>query len=378
MTSKERLLTAMRNQQPDRVPVAPDISNMIPCKMTGKPFWEVYLYKNPPLWQANLAASRYFGFDIWGYYAELNIAWRNPLPADSRIEGNGNCARRLISTYHTRKGDLTTCYLYPHDQPAWPEMKLVKNIKEELFVLKDFLAMPDRVVSDEFYKHYCREVGDQGIIQPIVAIPGVQIWEGFIQGGTEATVCGVCEHADMFEEMAEYETERAKRIIEMYLDYHPDSVLLGASGLMTLQNEDMFRRFSLPMIQMATKMCKEAGVLTNLHACGRSRRLVEILASETDLDCFNPLEDYRTGGDVDLGEVKNAVGDKIALWGNINTTEVMLQYSADEVKEVCRQAIDAAGEGGGFILSTGDQIGRDTPYENIFAMIDAAREFGQY
>jgi len=37
-----------------------------------------------------------------------------------------------------------------------------------------------------------------------------------------------------------------------------------------------------------------------------------------------------------------------------------------------------AAEGGGFILSTGDQCGRDTPDENIYAMVETAREYGAY
>lgn len=65
MNSKQRMLIALRNQQPDMVPVAPDISNMIPCRLTGKPFWDIYLYKNPPLWKAYIDAVRYFGFDGW-------------------------------------------------------------------------------------------------------------------------------------------------------------------------------------------------------------------------------------------------------------------------------------------------------------------------
>ena len=40
MTSKERMLTALQNGKPDRVPVAPDIFNMIPCKLTGRPYWK--------------------------------------------------------------------------------------------------------------------------------------------------------------------------------------------------------------------------------------------------------------------------------------------------------------------------------------------------
>lgn len=65
MTSKERMILAMLNRQPDRIPVAPDMSNMIPCRLTGRPFWEIYLYRNPPLWKANIDAVKYFGFDGW-------------------------------------------------------------------------------------------------------------------------------------------------------------------------------------------------------------------------------------------------------------------------------------------------------------------------
>jgi hypothetical protein len=49
MTSRERLLTTLRGGLPDCVPVAPDFSNMVPAKLTGKPWWDVYLYQDPPI-----------------------------------------------------------------------------------------------------------------------------------------------------------------------------------------------------------------------------------------------------------------------------------------------------------------------------------------
>jgi len=63
MNSKERMLYAILNKKPDMVPVAPDISNMIPAKMSGRPFWDIYFYNNPPLWKAYLNALDYFKFD---------------------------------------------------------------------------------------------------------------------------------------------------------------------------------------------------------------------------------------------------------------------------------------------------------------------------
>lgn len=83
-------------------------------------------------------------------------------------------------------------------------------------------------------------------------------------------------------------------------------------------------------------------------------------------------------GDCDLAEVKLSHGKQIALMGNLHTTQTMLFGPPDDVRRASLQAILAAGENGGFILSTGDQCGRDTPDANIRAMIETVQEFGTY
>jgi len=65
MTSRERMIIALNGRQPDRVPVAPDISNMVPCRLTGKPFWEIYDNQDPPIWKAYIEAVKYFRMDGW-------------------------------------------------------------------------------------------------------------------------------------------------------------------------------------------------------------------------------------------------------------------------------------------------------------------------
>jgi uroporphyrinogen decarboxylase len=64
--------------------------------------------------------------------------------------------------------------------------------------------------------------------------------------------------------------------------------------------------------------------------------------------------------------------------GNLHTTDVMLYGSVADVRRESLKAILAAGQNGGFVLSTGDQCGRDTPFENIFEMVRVAKEFGAY
>ena len=100
-------------------------------------------------------------------------------------------------------------------------------------------------------------------------------------------------------------------------------------------------------------------------------------AEETDLTVIDPLE-IPPMGDCVLSELKQRYGDKLVLKGNLHTTEVMLRGSVKDVIAASRKAIDDAAAGGGFILSTGDQCGRDTPDENLLAMVETARTYGRY
>lgn len=62
----------------------------------------------------------------------------------------------------------------------------------------------------------------------------------------------------------------------------------------------------------------------------------------------------------------------------MHTTRTMLYGTPEGVRRESLKALLAAGEGGGFVLATGDQCGMATPDENIFMMVETAREYGKY
>jgi len=101
------------------------------------------------------------------------------------------------------------------------------------------------------------------------------------------------------------------------------------------------------------------------------------MALETELTIIDPLE-RPPMGDCDLAELKRLYGDKICLKGNLHTTDTMWRGTVEDVVAAAKQAIDDAAEGGRFVLSTGDQCGRDTPFENLHAMVEVARTYGRY
>lgn len=376
MTARERMIAAIMNQQPDRVPVAPDMSNMIPCRLTGKPFWEVYYFADPPLWRAYIDAVRHFGIDGWFTDGSMQYQW----PGDrySAIED----IRKTADTWVVRRRgrlddqfyhDETTYYVADSPTPTRPP---IEDIEARWPLLEKWFAPPVGY-NPSLLHHQRKELGELGAFGVSVSYPGFHTWLNLFRGGLMDLSTWYYFKHDYIEQLRQRHEQQVTKQMEMILDERPDFVLLGGSGTLTLQSPTIARELSLPTIQNLTRMAREAGVPTMLHSCGKQRALVRWCAEETDLSCINPLE-IPPMGDCDLAEVKQAHGHQLALMGNLHTTDVMLRGTPEDVAQAARAAIDAAGAGGGFILSTGDQCGRDTPDENIRALIEVARTYGRY
>jgi uroporphyrinogen decarboxylase len=376
LTPRQRMLAAIRNETPDRVPVAPDISNMIPCRLTGKPFWEVYYFGDPPLWEAYLNAVKYFGFDGWFTDGEMQYQW--PGERYRAIEDIQKLSDRWVVHYRGRIDGIrysTQTAYFVGDSPTTIE-PAVKDL-EANWDLVEKLYLPPVGYNPDKLKIQRKAVGELAAFGVAIGYPGFQNWFGMIQGSAEALTYAYYDHRDLILRLRELNEQQSLRQMEMVLNEKPDFVLLGASGTITLQSPKIAKELSLPTIKKLTAMAKAAGVPTMLHSCGKERILVQWCAEETDLNCINPLE-IPPMGDCHLAEIKQSFGKKLALMGNLHTSEVMLHGGTEKVRRACLQAILDAGENGGFILSTGDQCGRDTPDENISTMLETAREFGQY
>lgn len=376
MTSRERMLAAIRNEQPDRVPVAPDISNMIPCRLTGKPFWEVYYFNEPPLWQAYIDAVKYFGIDGWFIDGSMRYQW--PGERSEAIETMQQTPERWVIRYRGRHDEHRyhrEVTFYVADSPTTTE-KPIADIERDWELIEKWFAPPIGH-NPALLRHQRQLLGDLGAFGVSLSYPGFQAWLDLFRGSLMDLSTWYYFNHDRIEALRQLHERQVLKQMEMILDEKPDFVLLGGSGTITLQSPAIARELSLPTIQKLTRMAQEAGVLTMLHSCGKERMLVQWCAEETDLNCINPLE-VAPMGDCDLAEVKHAYGHRLALMGNLHTTKVMLMGSPSDVEQSARAAIDAGAAGGGFILSTGDQCGRDTPDENIFKLVEVAGTYGRY
>jgi len=371
LSGRERIMCALNHGIPDRVPSTPDISIMIPTKLSGKAF-----YDPADLTMNYIRCARYFGIDGWMFNGTLNYKQDDTfrdVTMECKVIRDTYELKEYMYIMHTPEGDLTSTIVSPRDVPATVTTKYIKDIKEQYKFLKYFF--PDVTGYDKsVYLRQKEEMQDTGMICCFVDCPGLQHYSGWMK--VEDLMYAYYDYPEIFDELREKHDKICVRKMEFAADAGVESILTGGSGSITLQSPEIFRKMSLPTIKKITKIAKEAGILSGIHSCGKEYDLVEMCADETDLDYVNPLE---TGpqGDCALPDLKQKFGQKLALMGNLHTSRVMLG-SVELVRLEALKAIRDAGAGGGFVLSTGDQCGYNTPFENIFELVNVAKEFGAY
>jgi uroporphyrinogen decarboxylase len=149
-----------------------------------------------------------------------------------------------------------------------------------------------------------------------------------------------------------------------------DAVLLGdAMSSTSLISPKQFEKFSFHYIENVVHQA--AGrVPFILHICGNSTPIVDGMvatgAKYLELDST-----------VDLTPIRKRHGNSVGIIGNVSPM-LLLSGTPEAVKEECRKAIQAGGLDGSFILGSGCELPKNTPYNNLEAMIKAAEEYGNY
>ena len=74
-----------------------------------------------------------------------------------------------------------------------------------------------------------------------------------------------------------------------------------------------------------------------------------------------------------LHEISNKVGDKVALQGNMDPAVLLTDPAT--VKEETMRVLDAHGQASGHVFNLGHGIHKDTPIENVEAMVETVRGY---
>jgi MtaA/CmuA family methyltransferase len=130
----------------------------------------------------------------------------------------------------------------------------------------------------------------------------------------------------------------------------------------------MFRRFALQPEARLVEEVQAYGIPMSIHICGNTSKIIADMGSTG----ARILEvDWK----LDMAEARRLVPATTVLMGNLNPSDPLVLGTPEQVRAAARAVIEATG-GRGLILSSGCAMGRDTPPDNLRAMIASAEQYG--
>lgn len=136
----------------------------------------------------------------------------------------------------------------------------------------------------------------------------------------------------------------------------------------------MYREFFKPRHAMMWSRVKQlAGAKVMLHCCGSVRQLLPDLI-DAGLDAINPVQISCKG--MEAEGLKRDFGKHLTFWGGGCDTQKILPFGTPaEVREHVLNQCQALAPGGGFVFQQVHNILANAPPENIIAMYGAVREY---
>ena len=380
MTSRQRILAAMRREAVDRVPCAPRIGAWL------------QVHYGDSSWQTKLRSAQEFGYDP-DFLADSGVPNYIEPTADATDELRGvDCtttvrddadeACELIDrTFHTPAGPLHEVVRRP--KPGHGEygvspnpVRLERMVKDrdDLGRLRYLLPDPADFGVGAAYRELSRSVGERGLAMVL------------IRSALDHRAGDVRDMADL---MIDYYHDRPF-LDELIALFHHHAmaetkavleqgagVIFGSwyyASLSVGWSPKMFDELFVPLIKDHVELVHSYGALYDYYDDGKCRGSLEMIAS-CGVDVLETLTPPPVG-DVDLAEAKQCIGDRVCLKGHVDLLYVIKHGTPALIDQTVRDAIEIAAPGGGFILGTSDSIREGTPLENVRAYFRAARKYG--
>jgi len=377
MTHRERVLTALKREQPDRVPV--DLGGTLASTINIHAYQRVMARlgfgEAPPVAYLSRRSNSvlpderllsYLGVDCRAVILDNPDA--NPereLPDGSLTDEWGIIWKHLGVGQH----------FINYDGPFYglePDPDLVKKF-----------AWPDpldpgrfRTLRSQAQTHRARTDAAIILVLGVGLVHQIQFMRGYAASledlilAPDFTQAFMERYADFWVRM----TERALQEVGDLVDLAMFGDDLGTQGG-PVMNPSLYRRLIQPYHARMVHTIKRFNKPVLLHSCGSITAFIPNLI-EAGFDALHPIQ--VSAKDMDSAKLKREFGRDITFWGGVDTQRVLPLGTPQEVKAEVRRRIADLGPGGGYVLGAVHNIQAEVPVDNILAMFEAAREFGRY
>lgn len=254
---------------------------------------------------------------------------------------------------------------------------LIKSQKDfEIF--KQYIPEPDKddMAHIKEYSAYAKKlIGQRGIFAPW-GYSGVYNQASLLMDVQQLMMNAYIEPG--------FYTEYMETITDVTADHNEilagsDVDCVGIQGNIAnsgMVGKDFFDTYILPYEKRLVKRIKDNGRYTIYHNCGRAAVLMESYA-DMGITAWETVSEAPSG-DTTLKDAKKAVGDRLVLIGNLDQVHFLKEASPEQVRTRVEQIIADGKPGGRYIFAASDFLETDTPIINVKAAIAACKEFGVY
>lgn len=176
--------------------------------------------------------------------------------------------------------------------------------------------------------------------------------------------------------LTDYYTELGKHAIRLGVDMIRVGDDVGAQQAMMISPKQ-WRELAKPRFDYMFKEFRKENseIFIKLHSCGDYS---PILGDQVELGVTLSGLMQPTGGNKDQVGLKRKYGADLALIGGYDVQNLLPRGQVEAVRKGVHDTMKNLAVGGGYIFSPSHYILADVPIQNIFAMLEAQRDFGVY
>ena len=380
MTSRERIITVLKGKIPDRVPLVPFVQEeFLKCFYPGREKLDrvdtvVELAHTIPF-DVIAKPNR---FMMPAFFKRDHLNWR--VKRDTKREGDFWVTQMEITT-----PDRTLTHVTAVPDAGAATGGVMSSVRKHMLEDEQDIASFVRwlPVADDDAQQEMREtaaawnrtVGDMGVCAPWG-------WAGVFNFASD--LWGI-ENVMMapYVEMSTYQT-LMETLTRGMVDYNRPLIeggatMIGLQGHMANSRSvsaDYFMEHVFPYEKQLIDALHAQGAFTVYHNCGFARSLWPCYR-ELGMTVWETVAEPPQG-DNSLAEAKQAVGDQITLLGNLDQVNFLKSATAEAVAEKAREIMRVGKPGGRYLFACSDFLEKNTPVENVKALLQGALEESVY
>ncbi len=357
MNSRQRVLAALRHEQPDRVPTSL--------------FWAELLHPDGRSIDLSKARDLLFA-DVRVVHAEPTVAGRQfesyleSLPDDVFVGDLAQLRRYHAWGYRPERS--------PHGPEKPSPLRHAASIDDvEAFAFPDFGG-------DAAFEHLRRDVqAHQRRGLPVFAVPprlgGVIFEAAWRLRGFDAFMCDLADGSAVSMWLVDRLTDLVCHHARMIAAADADVLYFGddfGEPTRLLVSPDMWQRVFAPRYRRVVTAAR--AVKPDIHVCfhsdGNFTGLLEHLAA-IGVDAVEPVQPDC----MDPAWIKQRFGRQLTLVGCAGTAWLFHHGTDEQVRAEVRRRIDQLADGGGLILAPAYDLMSCTSWENVAAFFDEVQRY---